>query len=639
MCGINGFISLHDSPVRQAEQHIAAMNNRLAHRGPDDSGQWSDMNRNIFLGHRRLSIIDLSASGHQPMISEKGNVIVFNGEIYNYKELKDRFFPGYQFRSTSDTEILLLLYEKLGSAFLEHLNGMFAFAIWDKGKEELFIARDRAGKKPFYYSVQNGIFAFSSELKALLELPWIKKETDPESLYHFLTYNLMPPPLTMFRGISKMHPAHLMRVDKTGILEYRKYWDVNYEDLSGRTEEQLKQEIFTGLQNAVDYRMVSDVPVGAFLSGGVDSSAIVALMARQAGYPVKTYSIGFEGQPDYDELAFASQVSRKFGTDHYERIVSPADIIDFLPAIVDVFDEPLADATCIPLYFLSQKARENGTIVVMTGDGSDELFAGYRSWQRYIRFYPRYHKYLKLPGFIRKSIAGLFGQWDEMSPSSEIMQRAAANQEFFWGGAKSFKESTKRNFLSDDFNEECRNLNSYSVIKEFKDQFDSIPRGNRPFSDTDWMCYLGYKFNVPNYYLHRTDRLGMAHSIEIRCPFLDTNFVNLALSVDGSMKSRGYEPKYILKKSLEKILPAEVLYRKKMGFCVPLKEWAGDLMLDYIETNLLDFCKDNPQFDYRGLKKQAERLKKGDKGVSNTLWTIYFLMTWFNRWMNDTHEH
>ncbi len=634
MCGINGILSLHDSPVEQASMHIDAMNRRLEHRGPDDSGHWSDPSGKIFLGHRRLSILDLSPSGHQPMISEKGNAIVFNGEIYNFRELRERFFTGRNFHSSSDTEILLLLYEKFGEECLRHLNGMFAFAIWDKEKEELFIARDRAGKKPFYFTSQNGVFAFSSELKALLELPWVKRETDPESLYHFLTYNLLPPPFTMFRHISKMHPAHFMKVNKNGIQEYKKYWEVEYEDLSENSQEQLNDKILSGLQSAVDYRMVSDVPVGAFLSGGVDSSAIVAMMVRNAGYPVKTYSIGFEGQPDFDELRFASQIAKKFGTDHHERIVRPTDIIDFLPAVVDVFDEPLADATCIPVYFLSQKARENGTVVVLTGDGSDELYAGYRSWQRYIKLYPKYHSYLKLPRFVKKLAASLGGELNELSPASEILNRAALNQEFFWGGAKSFKESTKRQFLSAEFNAGTANLNSYSVIKEFKDQFNMLPKATRSFTDTDWMCYLGYKFNVPNYYLHRMDRLGMAHSIEIRCPFLDSNFVNLALSIDGRWKTKGGEPKFILKKSLESMLPAEILYRKKMGFCVPLKEWAGDLMLDYIDSNLSDFCKENPQFNLKGLKKQTERLHKGDTQVTNTLWTVYFLMTWFKKWMN-----
>ncbi|MBP6335283.1 MAG: asparagine synthase (glutamine-hydrolyzing), partial [Bacteroidia bacterium] len=547
MCGINGFLSLHEKPVEQAAKFIDAMNRRLEHRGPDDSGQWSDPTGRVHLGHRRLSILDLSTSGHQPMISDRGNAIVFNGEIYNFKEIRQRFFSDTKLHSSSDTEILLLLYEKFGSECLQYLNGMFSFAIWDVSKQELFIVKDRAGKKPLYYTSQDGIFSFSSELKALFELPWIKKETDPVSLYHFLTYNLLPPPLTMFRNIMKLHPAHFMRVNRNGVIEHKKYWDVEYSDLSNQNEETLREQVLSGLQKAVDYRMVSDVPVGAFLSGGVDSSAIVALMTKNAGYPIKTYSVGFEGQPDYDELRFASQISKQFGTEHYEKIVRPMDIIDFLPRVVESFDEPMADATCIPIYFLSQKARENGTVVVLTGDGSDELFAGYRNWQKYIRLYPRYHQYMKLPVAMRKMAAYGYGKFDDVSPSYEILNRAALGQEFFWGGAKSFKESTKRQFLSEQFNHQHAGLNSYSVIEEFKDQFAALNKGGRIVSDTDWMCYLGFKFNVPNYYLYRMDRLGMAHSIEIRNPFLDTDFVNLALSIPGKWKGLGGEPKYILK--------------------------------------------------------------------------------------------
>ncbi len=634
MCGINGFISLTGDPVDQAVTHLEAMNVALAHRGPDDSGKWSDPSGLVHLGHRRLSILDLSPDGHQPMISGNGNVIVFNGEIYNFLELRQRFFSGYNFRSKSDTEILLLLYEKFGAECVQHLNGMFAFAIWDQQKSELFMARDRAGKKPLYYTLSNGVFAFSSELKALLGLPWVKRETDAESLYHFLTYNLLPPPLTMFRDINKLPPAHYIKLGKSGKPEITRYWEVEYENLSGASADSIAERVLTSLRQAVNYRMVSDVPVGAFLSGGVDSSAIVALMTTNASYPVKTYSIGFEGQPDYDELRYASKIAALFGTDHHERIVQSKDLLDFLPHVVDAFDEPLADATCIPIYFLSETARKKGTIVVLTGDGSDELFAGYRNWQKYIRLYPRYRKYLRLPLFIRRFVAAASSFWDELSPEHEILNRAALGQEFFWGGAKSFKESTKRNFLSEAFNRECARLNSYSVIQDYRAMYEAVNRGDRKFSDTDWMCYLGFKFNIPNYYLHRMDRLGMANSIEIRSPFLDADFVNLALSIDSSLKSADAEPKYILKKCLSTVLPPEILYRKKMGFNVPLREWAGEVLIDYIETNLSEFCKDNPQFSEQGLRNQLRRLERGDTGVTNTLWTVYFLMAWFRRWMN-----
>lgn len=634
MCGINGYFSLGTAVNTRAEQHLADMNRCIAHRGPDDHGTWSDPSGHLHLGHLRLSIIDLSPGGHQPMISQSGTVIIFNGEIFNYKELKERFFPGHTFRSGSDTEVILLLYEKFGSACLQHLNGMFAFAIWDPTKQELFIARDRSGKKPLYYTVQEGVFSFSSEIKALLELPWVKRELDEEALYHFLTYNMLPAPLTMFKDIRKLDAATFMIVKSEGIRSQEKFWDINYSDLSGKSQEECEDELYKRLLSAVDYRMVSDVPVGAFLSGGVDSSAIVTLMAKKATYPVKTYSVGFEGQPDYDELEFAGKIARNLKTDHYEQIISAHDIRDYLPHVVDVFDEPMADATCIPIHFISKKAREEGTIVVLTGDGSDELFAGYRNWQKYLKRYPMYRTLRKMPALLRKGMAAAYSVYAPGSAKAEIFHRAAQEQEFFWGGARSFKESTKRSFLSDAFNVRHPHLNSYSVIAALQSSYLKMQQGSsRSFSDVDWMCYLGYKFIIPNYYLYRMDRLGMSNSIEIRTPFLDYELVNYALSLPGFMKSYGGEPKYILKKSLERILPKEILYRKKMGFNVPLREWAGEMMLDFIDTHLDEFCDRHPAFNKDGLRKQVQRFKSGDEKVTNTLWTVYFLMAWFKKWL------
>jgi asparagine synthase (glutamine-hydrolysing) len=632
MCGINGFWNLHGRRLDHAPELMGRMNQALQHRGPDDEGYWGTETEGVHLGHRRLSIIDLSPAGHQPMLSPSGNVIVFNGEIYNYKELREQFFRGERLRSDSDTEILLLLYERFGERCLDHLNGMFAFAIWDPRKEELFLARDRAGKKPIYYTLQEGVFAFSSELRSLFELPFVKRELDESALYHFLTYNLLPPPLTMFKGIHKFHPAHWMKVKRNGIHEYQPYWEVGYQHTGARDERELSAEVLEGLRKAVSYRMVADVPVGAFLSGGVDSSAIVALMSGMTTVPVKTYSIGFSGQPEFDERVYAERISKKFGTDHYERQVTPDDIREFLPKMVDIFDEPLADATCIPIHFISEKARENGTIVVLTGDGSDELFAGYRNWMRVAGLYPAFERFRAMPAMLKRPVAGLYGLLDSTSPRYEILSRAARDQEFFWGGAKSFKESTKRDFLSEDYNRRTTELDSHSVIASFRRQYEEADRRSDS-SPLDWMCYLGFKFNVPNYYLHRMDRLGMAHSIEVRTPFLDYQFVNMALNIPEKWKIRDGEPKWILKKSLEGLLDHDILYRKKRGFNVPLKAWAGDLMVDYISKNLRPFCNDFPQFRYEGLHRQVERLKGGNEQVANTLWTLYYLMAWFRRWL------
>src|SRR5690606_18244337 len=331
-------------------------NAALAHRGPDDEGAWHDPHRGVHLGHRRLSILDLSEAGHQPMRTPRGTTIVFNGEIYNFEELKASLLPGERFASHTDTEVLLRLYERFGDDVLRHLNGMFAFALWDPGRGRLLLARDRVGIKPLYYTRQGGVFAFASEVRALLTLPWVRAALDEEALYHFLTYSKVMPPRTMFRDIYKLRPGHKMVVEVGGAARgeahCESYWEVAYENLDGVSEEALEDRLFEALRRSVGYRMISDVPVGAFLSGGVDSSAVVALMAERTRHPVSTYSIGFEGAPGFDESAEARRVAERFGTRHHARVVTPQDIRDFVPRVADVYDEPLADATSIPLYFL-----------------------------------------------------------------------------------------------------------------------------------------------------------------------------------------------------------------------------------------------------------------------------------------------
>lgn len=418
------------------------MNRAVAHRGPDDAGVWSDRPRGIFLGHQRLSILDLSARGHQPMHGTDGSSIVFNGEIYNYKEIRKQFEPT-SFHSDTDTEVLLRLHERDGLAGLTPLNGMFAFALWSPSSDKLFLARDRLGKKPLYYTTMNGIFAFSSEIKALLQLEWVKAELDEEALYHFLTFNKLSPPKTMFRGIQKFHPAHFMIVGRSGIEQYAPYWDVSYQAQAGTSEAFYCQQVDDRLRESVRKRMVSDVPVGAFLSGGVDSSAIVALMSEFASGPVRTFSIGFADAPAYDEREHAERIARKFRTDHHEKIVSRDEIVQFLPKIVEIYDEPLADATSIPLYFLSQMARATGTKVVLTGDGSDELFCGYGQWLRYAQVEPAYRLIAGFAPF-RAAAAGLARLLDANSPFFELLSRASRRQEFFWVEPVASKSRPKR---------------------------------------------------------------------------------------------------------------------------------------------------------------------------------------------------
>lgn len=634
MCGINGILYMKGNSLANSKELIHAMNASIAHRGPDDEGVWASIDDHLFLGHRRLSIIDLSPSGHQPMVDDAGNAIVFNGEIYNYIEIKAELQSTVSFKTESDTEVIMKLYELYGFNALKKLNGMFAFAYWDQKHETLFLARDRAGKKPLYYSEHGGIFAFSSEIKALLQLPWIKAQPDQQALYHFLTFNQLPAPLTMFEGIHKLDAGECMTLRK-GHIKIESYWHIEPENYSHKTEKQLSDELFHQLEKSVNYRMVADVPVGAFLSGGVDSSAVVALMRAQHQGSIKTFSVGFDGQANYDERIYAEKVSKLFQTEHFEKNIKPEDIANSLPLIINSFDEPMADATCIPIYFISQLAREQGAIVVQTGDGADELFSGYRSWLKYQRLYPWYHRYNTFPTSIKKGISRLVSETnDKASALREIFTRASHGQELFWGGAKAFKESTKRSFLSETFLNAIGDITSYSIIQKYKQEFDQLKISHPWLNDTDWMCYLGLKFQIPSKYLYRMDKLGMANSIEIRNPFLDYHVINMAFSIPSAFKTKNKVPKYILKKSLERILPNEILYRQKMGFCVPLQEWAGEIMLDYTEQHLKSFSRNTELFTEAGLHTQIKEIRKGNKAFTNQLWTIYFLMAWFKKWMS-----
>ncbi|MGB0390747.1 MAG: asparagine synthase (glutamine-hydrolyzing) [Salibacteraceae bacterium] len=636
MCGINGFFNFSGQNIPNPTGLIEKMNSKMELRGPDDSGFWSDPSGATHLGHQRLSILDLSQAGHQPMATKNAShTLVFNGEIYNFSELKNSL-PKHQFKSNTDTEVLLNLFAIHSVACLNKLRGMFAFAIWDQEKEELFLARDRVGQKPLYYTIQNGIFAFSSQLKSLLELPWINKELDEEALSHFLTYNHLVPPYTMFKGIHKFEPGHYMKVSKTGIEAYKPFWEVSFDkkaDFASLPEKELADKVYRDLKQAVEYRMISDVPVGSFLSGGVDSSAIVGLMKEYASSPIKTYSIGFEGQPEYDELKNARKVAKLFGTQHIEKVVKPNDFKELLPTIVELFDEPLADTTSIPIYFLSQLAKENDTKVILTGDGADELFGGYSNWKRYDKLAPYFGMYSQLPSYLKKSISSVFGGYDKASPVYEMLKRSEKGQDFFWSGARGFKESTKHDFLTDGFKHRNKGVDSYSIVSTFKDNFEKIEKNNADY--LNWLCYTGLKNTIPNVFLNRLDKLSMAHSIEGRSPFLDHDLIDTAFSISGKWKIKNGEAKYILKKSLERLLPNEVLYRKKQGFCVPIKEWGSNIMVEYLESELNSFCKKIDVFNQAKIESILKDVKNGKTNNTNRLWTIYFLIQWYNKWIDE----
>jgi asparagine synthase (glutamine-hydrolysing) len=631
MCGINGILQLSANNLHLKDA-IGTMNAQLAHRGPDDSGIWISNDNKLALGQTRLSILDLSNAGHQPMHDASAkNAIVYNGEVYNYKLLNEKFLKDEVFESHSDTETILKLYRKLGLSMLGHLNGMFAFALWDASKEQLILARDRSGKKPLYFTEMNGNFSFSSELKALFELPWIKKELDDKVLYDFLTFNSVATPNTMFKGISKFKPGHYMVVNKDGIKTYESFNDLKYKKLQFSSEKELEDMVFHKLEESVRLRMISDVPVGAFLSGGVDSSAIVALMRDNTPNEIKTFTIGFENQPNYNELKYADKIAKRYDTNHFIKTVTPNDLLDFIPKITDIYDEPQADTTAIPIYFISQLAKQENIKVVLNGDGPDELFSGYSNYERYVNTHQYYKMANKAPKFI-KGIANTFiNKVKPNSPLSEMANRLYNQQDFYWPGASGMKEGVKYNIISNDFKSKINNHSSYNYVKQLKQDYKEF-LGGQEFDYINWLCYSGYRQSVTEKFLFRADRLGMANSIEARSPFLNHEMVQLALSIPGEYKIKKGVNKYILKKSLERILPNDILYRKKMGFNLPIREWAKDTIYNGVKDNIAQFNKETNLFNLDEVNAQLRLLKDGNEQYTNSIWTMYFLINWYKKW-------
>lgn len=638
MCGINGIFSLGNNPLDKTKLGLSleSMNARLGHRGPDDRDIWVHRHTAVGLAQTRLSILDLSSAGHQPMMDQANrNMISYNGEIFNYRKLNDEYLKGENFDSGTDTETILKMYRKFGLDMITKLNGMFAFALWDEKREELIIARDKSGKKPLYYTEQNGQFCFASELKALFELPWLKREVDEKVLYDFLTYNVVPPPHTMFKEVFKFKPGYFMRVSTKGILAYEPYYELKKKTIEFDTEAQLADIIFNQFDESVRDRMISDVPLGAFLSGGVDSSAVVALMRKNTEQSIKTFTIGFEGQPNYDEVEYSEKVSKQFNTDHHVKMVKPQDLIDFLPTIVDIYDEPQADTTAIPIYFLSQLAAEQGIKVVLNGDGPDEIFAGYTNFKRNHRLFPYFKNLSKIPKPLLGLTNSLISPLNNGHPAFEMLSRLKEGREFYWPGAQSIKESDKLKKLDSQFLERVIGHSSYQYTERLLDEYMRY-RGEltrKPVSDIiDWMCFSGFRHADTERFLYRADRLGMAHSIEARSPFLNIDMVELGLAVPSEYKIKNGEAKYILKKAFERILPHDVLYRKKMGFVLPIREWGASTITGTIEDNLDSFIANYGIFNKANLKQELAEFKNGNKNLTNTIWTTYFLMNWLNRW-------
>ena len=627
MCGIVGMVNLDG---RAAEGPLLArMNEAILHRGPDEDGAY--LKGHVGLAMRRLAIIDLSG-GQQPISNEEGTAwIVYNGEVYNYREVKRELEArGHRFHTDCDTEVVLHAYLEYGEDAPKHLRGMFAFAIWDERKQELFVARDRVGKKPLLYAKTADTFVFGSEFKALLLHPSVSREIDRAALDDYLTFMCVPAPQTAYRDIRKLEPGHTLTLTKDGQVSTRRYWEPDFSKKVKLSEEEAGERALELLREAVRVRLMSEVPLGAFLSGGIDSSAVVALMAEESSTPVKTFSIGFEEQ-DFSELHHARRVAERVGAEHHEFVVRP-DAMEVLPTLVEHYGEPYADSSAIPTYYVSRETRRHVT-VALNGDGGDECFAGYERYAA-MRLSERYRR---LPGVLRERV---IRRALELLPISEVKPSRARKVRRFLRAASLppverylhwvsiTQRDTKDELYSDEFREEVGQRDAAAWLRPWFKRANGAGVVDAALL-ADTMTYL------PNDLLVKVDIASMANSLEARSPFLDHHVIEFAASLPENLKLRGLTTKYILKKTLQKLLPSENLTRGKMGFGVPIGHWFRGQMQPFLRENLLsERASARGLFRPAAVRRMVELHTRGERDYTHQLWTLLMLELWFQRFID-----
>jgi len=629
MCGITGKIYFNNNIV--SEKDIETMNQKITHRGPDDGGIYVSSDQKIGLGHRRLSIIDLSPLGHQPMNYMNRYWIVFNGEIYNFQEKRSMLLKkGYKFKSKSDTEVILALYDKFGKKCLEHLRGMFSFAIYDEKEKTVFCARDRVGKKPFKYYLSDNVFIFASELKAILTQPEYKKEPDYVAIHHYLTLQYCPAPLTGFKDIKKLEPAHHLFIDlKTKKIEKKRYWRLDYSQKLNLSEKEWKKRIMSKLEESVKLRMISDVPLGAFLSGGIDSSAIVGLMSKLSNKPVKTFSIGFE-EAKYNELRYAKIIADKFKTDHTEFIVKP-DAIKMLPMLVKQYEEPYADSSALPTYYVSELTRDH-VKVALNGDGGDENFAGY-PWYSIHKFSLIYEKFLPLHNLFIKPLSSFLANNHKNFFTERVnLFSNIINDPYNYRYANYiayFTNEMKKNLYSNSFIKRNKKIDTYNIIAN---KFNEVPNINK----LDQALYTDINSYLVDDLLVKVDIDTMAVALEGRSPFLDHEFMEMTAQIPFHLKlKRSNNKKYILKKALEGFIPNNVMYRKKQGFGVPLDIWFRKELNGYAKSILLSKKAINRNlFKESYIKRIFSEHESEKTNRDRHIWALLTLELWFREYFN-----
>lgn len=625
MCGIAGFVS-PDNEVRfeERERLLDKMCKIITHRGPDEQGM--AVRGRAALGMRRLSIIDVK-TGQQPIFNEDESLaIVFNGEIYNYRELKaDLEKKGHRFKTNSDTETILLAYQEYGAEAVKKLRGMFAFAIWNFRNETLFLARDRIGKKPLFYSIAaDGAFVFGSELKSLRLYPNIDLTIDPAAVNAYLTFGYIPESLCIYTSVKKVEPGTTLTF-RNGNISESTYWDIEYPTVEPtRSEADYIEELREKLLDAVRCRLISEVPLGAFLSGGIDSSTVVGLMSKLSSEPVKTFSIGFN-EDSFNELKYARIAAKHFGTDHHEFIVTP-DLVDIVDELVWHFDEPFADSSALPTYMVSKMAREYVT-VVLSGDGGDELFAGYT---RYLVDKNR-NIFNSLPTTARAILAQVSKRLPHSAFGKNYIYNISLTQlDRYIDALTQFNLPQRKELLTSEFRSHLqdRSFESERLFREVAE----IPSNEDPLVR---LLYLDSKTYLPGDILTKVDRMTMANSLEARSPLLDQDVIDFAATIPSHLKLKGAETKYILKKTMEDLIPTDILYREKQGFGVPIEEWINNELSSRIRETLLSSNSiSRGYFNKTYIETIYTEHGTGRRDNSHKLWTLFMFELWNQKFVD-----
>jgi len=620
MCGIAGIYNFKTNKEVTTQQ-LESMSEVISYRGPDGFGYFYD--HSLALGHRRLTIIDTNERSNQPMTSSHSQTtICYNGEVYNYVELKESLEEkSVSFRTTSDTEVILELYRHKGIDFLKDLNGMFAFAIWDEEKQELLLARDRLGIKPLFYTLTDDGIVFGSELKSLLQIEGVNKTVNKRLIDSYMSVGYCPTDETLFQGINKLSPGHYLTI-KEGSIEIKKYWDMEFDKTVDRGESFYIDKTKELFEDAVKLQLRSDVPLGVFLSGGIDSSAVVAMMKKLGVNDIKTFSVAWDYGSDFNETKYARQVAKQFETDHTEYFMSADDFRNFLPDYIRHMDEPVTEAAAISLYYLAKKTKEKVT-VVLSGEGADEVFGGYPIY----KYMHVVEQYKKIPAFIRKPVLNpllrMMGEkWAKYADLSE------KTIEESYSGVSFYENSQKEKLYSDDFKKvanEHSNTKNLSPYYRYTASDDLQTR----------MQYLDVKTWLVDDLLIKADRMSMAASLELRVPFLDHRFLEFSANMPSKYRFKGYENKYILKKAMEDFLPDEILYRKKQGFPTPLSIMFKGELYDYV-SNIIDSdtAHNRGYFEPSQIKLLLEEHKTEKRDNHRVLWQLLVLELWHREYID-----